>query len=53
VIAGTPCDLGHLITTQTPIVRARYEYDDVDEPRLSNTVMTFLQDRKLAMGHAS
>lgn len=53
VIAGTPCDLRHLIATQTPIIRARYEYEDVDEPRLSNIVMAFLQDWEIAMGQAS
>jgi predicted GTPase len=31
-VAGTPCDIGRLIATMTPIVRARYEFDDVDAP---------------------
>jgi predicted GTPase len=43
VVAGTPCDLGRLIETRTPIVRARYEYADVDAPRLSDVVGDFLK----------
>jgi predicted GTPase len=47
VIAGTPCDLGRLIKTRVPIVRARYEYDDVDTPRLSDVVAEFLKNQDL------
>jgi len=47
VIAGTPCDLGRLINTRTPIVRARYEFDDVEEPRLADLVRAFVQKRRL------
>jgi predicted GTPase len=43
VVAGTPCDLGRLIETRIPIVRARYEYADVDAPRLSDVVRDFLK----------
>jgi predicted GTPase len=50
VISGTPCDLARLITAQSPIVRVRYEYDDVDAPRLSDIVTTFLRDRALVTG---
>ncbi|MEX2034241.1 MAG: cyclic 2,3-diphosphoglycerate synthase [Xanthobacteraceae bacterium] len=50
VVAGTPCDLGRLIKTQTPIVRARYEFEDVDTPRLSAVVIDFLKDRGLGAG---
>lgn len=44
VIAGTPCDLARLIDTRIPIVSVHYEYDDIDEPRLSDIVATFLRD---------
>jgi len=44
VIAGTPCDLARLIDTRIPIVSVHYEYDDIDEPRLSDVVVTFLRD---------
>jgi predicted GTPase len=49
VIAGTPCDLGRLIETRTPIVRARYEFDDVDSPRLADIVLDFVQNRHSAL----
>ena len=52
VVAGTPCDLGRLIEARIPIVRARYEFDDVDAPRLSEVVRTFLKDRRLIIGDA-
>jgi predicted GTPase len=48
VISGTPCDLSRLIETQTPIVRARYEFEDVDAPYLSDVIMAFLRGRGLA-----
>lgn len=44
VIAGTPCDLARLINTRIPVVSVHYEYDDIDEPRLSDIVATFLRD---------
>ena len=47
VVAGTPCDLGRLIKTPTPIVRARYEFEDVDGPYLSDVIMDLLRDRRL------
>lgn len=47
VVAGTPCDLGRLIATHTPIVRARYEFEDVDAPYLSEVVTDFLNRRRL------
>jgi predicted GTPase len=53
VVAGTPCDLARLVDTATPIVRARYEYDDMDAPRLSDVVMAFLRERRLLGGAAT
>ena len=43
VVAGTPCDIGRLLKTRIPIIRARYEFDDVDEPLLSKVVTDFLK----------
>ena len=50
VVAGTPCDLGRLLKMRTAIVRARYEYQDVDSPRLSDVVIDFLKGRGLVAG---
>jgi predicted GTPase len=38
VIAGTPIDLAHVITTRHPIRRARYELQEVGRPRLSDVL---------------
>jgi predicted GTPase len=43
VVAGTPCDLSRLIQTRTPIIRARYEFEDVEAPYLADIVMDFLK----------
>jgi predicted GTPase len=45
VVAATPVDLGRLVTVRTPIVRARYDFEDAGEPRLADLV-----DRWLATG---
>jgi predicted GTPase len=42
VIAGTPSDLSHLMRLHKPVVRARYEFAEVGEPRLSALVEAFL-----------
>jgi predicted GTPase len=42
VIAATPIDLGRLIETNKPVLRARYEYAEAGEPRLSDLVDAFL-----------
>lgn len=44
VVAATPVDLARLLTVRTPIVRARYEFEDAGEPGLAGLV-----DRWLAM----
>ena len=41
VVAATPVDLGRLIRTVAPIVRARYEFADVDHPGLAAIVDRF------------
>jgi predicted GTPase len=43
VVAGTPCDLSRLIQTRTPIIRARYEFEDVEAPYLADIIMDFLK----------
>jgi predicted GTPase len=42
VVAATPIDLAALMTLNKPVVRARYEFDEVGEPRLSDLVADFL-----------
>jgi predicted GTPase len=48
VIAGTPIDLARSIPLDKPVVRARYEFAEVGEPRLSALVEEFLCLRGLA-----
>jgi predicted GTPase len=38
VVAGTPIDLAHVISTRHPIRRARYELQEVGRPTLSDTL---------------
>ena len=45
VIAATPCDLGALIQINKPVVRVRYEFAEVGQPRLSDLVQAFLEER--------
>ena len=47
VVAATPCDLGALIEINKPIVRVRYEFAEVGEPKLSELVEKFITDKKL------
>ncbi len=42
VIAGTPCDLAALVSIGKPIFRARYEFEEVGDPNLSQIVDEFL-----------
>jgi predicted GTPase len=42
VVSATPVDLARLITIDTPIVRARYEFAEPDEPRLRPLVDEWL-----------
>ena len=51
VVAATPCDLSALIDINKPVVRARYEFAEVGEPRLGALVEAFLKERGL--GQAS
>jgi predicted GTPase len=48
VVAATPLDLGRLLRVGKPIVRARYEFVEVGEPRLSALIDGFIALRKSA-----
>jgi predicted GTPase len=43
VVAGTPIDLAHVITTRHPIRRARYELQEVGRPTLSDALAPLLR----------
>ncbi len=45
VIAGTPVDLSRLMELNKPVVRARYEFAEVSEPRLSALIEDFLRSQ--------
>jgi predicted GTPase len=47
VIAATPIDLAALIKIDKPIIRARYEYAEVEQPGLLGAVAAFLRGRGL------
>ncbi|MBS1157108.1 MAG: putative cytoplasmic protein [Proteobacteria bacterium] len=42
VVAATPIDLGALLSLNKPVVRARYEFAEMDEPGLAGIVKDFL-----------
>jgi len=43
VVVGTPIDLGRLLTIRQPIVRARYELQEIGHPDLRDVLAPFLQ----------
>ncbi len=45
VVSGTPSDLARLIAIDKPVVRARYEFAEVDASRLEQRLDKFLQSR--------
>ncbi|MBF0251346.1 MAG: GTPase, partial [Alphaproteobacteria bacterium] len=47
VVDGSPCDIGALIKIDKPVVRARYEFQETGEPKLSDLVNAFLEARGL------
>jgi predicted GTPase len=49
VVAATPVDLARILDIGIPVVRARYDYEDTDEPRLAGLVDDFL--RKIEAPH--
>ncbi|HUK57640.1 MAG TPA: cyclic 2,3-diphosphoglycerate synthase [Stellaceae bacterium] len=42
VVSATPIDLARLIPIAKPVVRARYDYAELDEPRLSTLLDRFI-----------
>lgn len=42
IVAATPIDLGALLALNKPVVRARYEFAEMDEPGLAGIVKDFL-----------
>lgn len=47
VVTGTPSDIARLIVIDKPVVRARYEFADVDASRLEQRLDTFLRKQGL------
>lgn len=47
VVAGTPIDLKRLLALQIPVVRARYDYQDVGERDLMSHVSEFLAEHSV------
>ena len=45
VVSGTPSDIARLIAIDKPVVRARYEFAEVDAPRLDQLLADILQER--------
>jgi predicted GTPase len=45
VVSGTPCDLAALIAIDKPVIRARYDYAELDSPGLGDLVDAFLDSR--------
>ena len=43
IVAGTPVDLATLLVLNKPVVRARYEFAELDEPGLWGHVERFLR----------
>lgn len=47
VVSATPCDLARLIRIDLPVVRARYDFAELEEPRLSTLLDAFLHRRQM------
>jgi predicted GTPase len=43
VIVGTPIDLGRLVKIRKPVVRARYELQEIGQPDLAGIISDFLE----------
>jgi predicted GTPase len=43
IVSATPADLARLLTLNKKVVRARYEFAEVDEPKLSSIVDAFVE----------
>jgi predicted GTPase len=44
VVSGSPIDLAHALALDIPVIRAHYDYQDVDKPALMDFVDTYLAD---------
>jgi predicted GTPase len=53
VVSGTPSDIARLIGIDKPVVHARYEFGEMDTPRLAQRVDTFLTERLTALSQAT
>jgi predicted GTPase len=52
VVAGTPIDLAHVVTTRHPIRRARYELEEVGSPTLADALEPLLRQVSRSSGAA-
>ena len=48
VVSGTPIDLAALLGVNKPVLRARYEFADVESPGLAGVMRQFLREKRLA-----
>jgi predicted GTPase len=48
VVSGSPIDLGALLGLRLPVVRARYEYRDLDSPGLGGCIDEFIERHRLS-----
>ena len=46
VVCGSPIDLAALLDLDRPVIRARYTYQEVDEPGLGALVDAFVASRR-------
>jgi len=46
IVAGTPVDLAGLMTLNKPIIRARYEFAELERPGLWGAIEEFLDRPK-------
>jgi predicted GTPase len=52
IVAGTPADLARIMRLDKPVVRARYEFAECGEPRLSVLVEAFLDRTRRSIAPA-
>ncbi len=48
VVSGTPIDLNRVVKVNKPIVRVRYELDEIGEPNLEQVIDEFLKKHNLS-----
>jgi predicted GTPase len=48
IVSATPADLASLVKLRKPVLRARYEFEELDSPGLWSRVEALLASRKLA-----